>query len=109
MHSLLSKLLARAWRECAVLTQPLEDGLQLLVYPDGDDALVGIGYGRTEAHRLTPEELLRRRSARIATLGAWLPACFIDGSAYLVRRIAGAQSDSWPGDAELAAVRELLA
>lgn len=109
MQDLLEALLARAWRERIVLTQAIDAELLLLVYPDGEHALLGLGYDGAHAHRLPQAALLRRRAARIATLGDWLPACFVDGSAYLVRRIAAAQPAAWPDEAELLAVRELLA
>lgn len=112
MENILVQLIRTAFLENAVARQALTNGRQLLVYPMGGAALVGLGRSREaggEAGWL--EEMLRRRTANLARMGDWLPAMLADGSVYVVRRIAAVDP---AGEAsplslgELQAAEELL-
>ncbi len=74
-------------------------------------AMVGLGYERDGAGQVRAEQVLRRRGRDMARLGAWLPALFVDGSWYLLRRLPNASLDGATpllSRDELAAAEELL-
>jgi hypothetical protein len=114
MENILAQLIRTAFLENAVASQALANGRQLLVYPMGSMALVGLGRsGNTsetgEAGWL--EDMLRRRTANLDRMGVWLPAMLADGSVYVVRRVEGVNpaGDASPlSAAELEAAEELL-
>ncbi|SFL98036.1 hypothetical protein [Rugamonas rubra] len=110
MEDLLRQLAGSARREGGVASQTLDNGMELLVYPlPAGGAIVGLGGGR--AGRPRAEELLRRRARDMARLGDWLPAQFVDGGCYLLRRLPPAALDGAAAplsDEQLAAAEELL-
>jgi len=110
MQPLLEQLMTVACREQVVRTQALLDGAELLAYPLAHGALVGIGFARGASQGARISEVLRRRAARMAELGDWLPVMLGDGSWYLARRLRDNADgpSARPAAAELAAVRELL-
>lgn len=107
---ILANLSSMARAERAVAYQPLDEGMQMLVYPMETGLLVGLGYEGNESHRVIAEEVLRKRSANMERFGTWLPAMFSDGGVYIVKRVAHPADD---GDAplsqdDLSAAKELL-
>lgn len=111
MENILAQLIRTAFLENAVASQALTNGRQLLVYPMGSAALVGLGKSGETGQAGWLEDMLRRRTANLDRLGAWLPAMLADGSVYVVRRVAvndpaGEVSPLPPG--ELDAAEELL-
>lgn len=112
MEQLLMALARRAHGERVVTTDALANGMRLLVYPSQRGLLVGVGFGRDQAHRVHPESLLQRRSMQLSRFGAWLPAMFADGSVYAVRRIDDfhpASNVPVLSDDELMLAQELMA
>ncbi len=110
MSPALSAMIPAVQRDGLVLSRQLENGMELLVYPiqPGDQVLVGVGYGREQAHRIDALTLLRRRGADLARYGDWQPARFQDGSWFVLRRWAPeAEGQDW-SDAALGVARELL-
>lgn len=111
MEHLAMQLVNRACSEQAVASHRLANGMQLLAYPLAAGALVGLGFERDLAHRVHMETVLRKRASHPARFGAWLPALFIDGSCYVVRRVvhAGHALDAPSlSDDDLMAAQELL-
>jgi len=110
MEDILAQLIRTAFLENAVASQALSNGRQLLVYPMEGAALVGLGKSGEDGQAGWLEELLRRRTANLERMGAWLPAMLADGSVYVVRRVAidtaGEARPLAPGDLE--AAEELL-
>lgn len=112
MEELLMQLAKIARSERSVATDQLGNGMVMLVYPEDDAVIVGIGYEGELAQKLQPDDLLRRRSENLELFGAWLPAMFKDGSIYVVRRVADLDFDSGNPillEDELAAAEALLA
>ncbi|MYM98644.1 hypothetical protein [Duganella vulcania] len=111
MEQLAARLLRQARDGQLVVRQAQEDGLQLLVYPLPDGALVALGFDRDRAHRVLPERVLRRRAAMPERYSGWLPAMLADGSWYVVRRVRddGGGAAMPPDAAQWQAARELLA
>lgn len=111
MEQLLMELARTARLERAVATQPLDNGMQLLVYPLADGVLVGLGYERDLADRVRADDVLRKRSDNLERFGDWLPATLADGSWYVIRRLLHVDVDSdlpiLSAD-EFAAAEELL-
>lgn len=88
MEDILAQLIRTAFLENAVAQQALTNGTQLLVYPMGSAALIGMGRSGADASAGWLEEMLRRRGGNLPRMGVWLPVMFTDGSVYVVRRIA---------------------
>jgi hypothetical protein len=112
MEELVKQLANTARNESAVASLPLENGLQLLVYPMEEGFMVGLGIDSEQASASRTDQILRRRSGNISRFGAWLPAMFSDGSCYIFRRLPHADIDrSEPvlSHEELQLAEELLA
>ncbi|HJV73229.1 MAG TPA: hypothetical protein VJ654_03330 [Noviherbaspirillum sp.] len=107
---ILANLSSIARAERAVAHQPLDDGMQMLVYPMETALLVGLGYDGNESHRVIPEEVLRKRSGNMERFGAWLPSMFSDGGVYIVKRVAhpAENGDAPLSQDDLSTARELL-
>lgn len=88
MEDILAQMIRTAFLENAVARQALTSGRQLMVYPMDSAALIGLGRSGADASAGWLEDLLRRRSADMPRMGAWLPAMLADGSVYVLRRIA---------------------
>lgn len=88
MEQLARKLVERARAERIVLSQPFENGMKLLAYPADTGVVLGIGYDADLSHRVQVENVLRLRAANSSRYGRWLPVLFMDGSCYVVTRIA---------------------
>lgn len=111
MENILMQLIRTAFLENAVASQALADGRRLLVYPMGSAALVGIGKSGETGQAGWLEDMLRRRTANLDRMGAWLPAMLADGSVYVVRRVAGVDTAGEVpplAASELEAAEELL-
>ncbi|WP_296555950.1 hypothetical protein [Pigmentiphaga sp.] len=103
MEDLVRTLVGECRMQQAVAMTTVENDMRLFAYPLPDQGvLLALGVG--PAATLTAEELLTRRADRLRQAGDWLPSMFIDGSLYLLRRLA-AQEDG--GAQELAAQLEL--
>jgi hypothetical protein len=109
MEELLTQMANTARSTQDVVDTALEDGMHLLVYPYEQGLLVGLGYGADQAHRVDMTTVLRVRGQHLERVGAWLPARFADGSAYVVRRVPDAGDGPVLSEQELMAGRELLA
>lgn len=95
----LASLVERARAQDQVLGQPLEEGVELLVYPvaGAHEVLVGLGLSAARAERCDTGALLRRRGQRMCDAGHWLPARFEDGSLFLLRHWPADHEAEWPG------------
>ena len=112
MEQLLTLLAERVCRESIVASRNLANGMQLVVYPIANGALIALGYGRERANGGRVDSVLRMRTENPERFGAWLPALFGDGSWYMVRRIEHDNPGSGmrvPSAEELRAALELLA
>lgn len=90
---LLTQLTRISLAEQMVASNHIGEGLNLLVYPMVSGVIVGLGYEREEAHRMTAIELLRRRSRALPRYGQWLPTSFRDGGLYVVRKVDGLEHE----------------
>ena len=105
------ELVKKAQRDRIVVSQTLADGLTVFAYPVTAGALVGVGFDAGLARRIQPEVLLRKRAADMQRFGSWLPALFVDGSCYVIRRIRSFNPDRQDdvlSVADLQQARELM-
>jgi hypothetical protein len=111
-EQILIELTRLSMTDQVVASRPLDDGINLLVYPLLNGIVVGLGYARDQQRRLALPQLLQRRSQALPRYGAWLPALLTDGSLYVVRKISGvdpAQQHAALSAEMLQSGRELLA
>lgn len=110
MEEILMQLAAAAQNEKAVASQPLTNGMELLVYPLDDGLLVALGFTGEFAQEVRMEQVVRKRSEDLRRYGAWQPAVLSDGSCYVARRLPHASAGSHPilSADELMAGEELL-
>lgn len=84
----LLQMMSIARDQDLVVERALEDDMRMFVYPlPLHGFLVGVGYDTDQAHRVSVNALLQRRTDQIERFGDWLPALFSDGSCYLLRRV----------------------
>jgi len=108
MEELARTLVGECRMQQAVAMATVENGMRLFAYPLPDQGVL-LALGGGPASSLTAEELLARRAGRLRQAGNWLPSMFVDGSLYLLRRLAAQEG----GDAQelarqLELARELL-
>lgn len=109
LQELLVQLVKRANAEQSVAVAAMADGLHMLVYPQRDGVLVGLGLEGDRAAPLDAARLLRRRGANMTLYGSWLPARLQDGAWYVVKRLAGSELDMLAHDeSDLEAAAELI-
>lgn len=112
MEQLLARLSRHACSTQVVVSEEIRNGIQMLVYPLENGILIAVGYERGRISHSQIETAMRRRYAQLSRYGAWMPALFVDGSWYMVRRIEqdnhGAVASTLPEE-ELRAALELLA
>lgn len=89
MEKQLLEMMRKASSDEVVVSQRLIDDMKLLVYPlqQKQGVIIGVGYGRENAHLVNMDTVLQRRTKDLARFGAWLPAVFSDGSRFVVMRV----------------------
>jgi hypothetical protein len=110
MEEILTQVARMAQKEQAVASQPLTNGMELLVYPLQNGMVVALGFTGELAQEVRTEQVVRKRSEDMRRYGAWQPAVFADGSIYVARRLAYVNIDAGPilSADELMAAEELL-
>jgi hypothetical protein len=110
MEEILSHVARTAQAEKAVASQPLTNGMELLVYPFEGGMLVALGFTGELARDVRMEQVVRKRSDDMRRYGAWQPAVFADGSCYVARRLGYVNLDAGPilSADELMCAEELL-
>jgi hypothetical protein len=111
MEEILMQLVKTAQTEQAVASQPLTNGMEMLVYPLDSGMLIALGITGELAQEVRMEQVVRRRSEDLRRYGPWQPAVLADGSCYVARRVMHVNVDSGqpvlPLD-DLMAAEELL-
>lgn len=113
MKKPLLEMMTTACSQETAVTRRLEGKLELVVYPmqKKPGLVVGLGYGREDAHRVNMPDILRRRTQDVARFGPWLPAVFDDGSCFLVMRAEHGEPDEGLAESlvnEIHTAKELL-
>jgi hypothetical protein len=94
MQAILMNLIAAARLHNSVASNTLEDGLEIVAYPDASTLLVALGYAGGAPVARARDSILRKRSSDLARYGAWLPSIFDEDNWYVVRRLDNAEAES---------------
>jgi hypothetical protein len=111
VFGIVTSLVRSGLNSGAVTRSVLTSGLALFVYPERQFLIIGVGLRRDALMPDTIELVLKRRAELPQRFGRWLPSRFVDGSFFVLQRIAhaGIESAGIPSEAEFGDALALLA